>query len=84
MRRTPNINGSSEDALVEEQINIMNASTALLNIMSERRPHARDYQLADDPVFSYAQDRADFERMEKKVRAVRDYAEAVAMRLRSL
>ena len=48
MKLTPNLNGTSREALIEQRRDVAASIDTLLNAMTQGYPHPRDYQLAPD------------------------------------
>lgn len=60
MRLTPNLNGASREALVEQRRAIYDRIGELLKAVRDGMPHGRDYQLAKDPANALAKDREEW------------------------
>lgn len=74
-----NMNGSSRDALVEQQRNVRNAARALADALAEASPHGRDYQTAQPGEYQGA--RKEHEARLLAVRDIMDDATAIAVHI---
>ena len=61
MRLTPNLNGTSKEALVEQRVEIGGAIRELLRALGDGWPNGRDYQLAPDLHGALRADTAEWE-----------------------
>ena len=73
MRRKININGSSQESLVEDYQKALNALSDCLENMSTVMPHGRDYLMNEHPQNDYKSDRQEHLNNVVKIHEVRQY-----------
>lgn len=77
---TPNLNGTSREALVAQRLTVVHAFEDALKVMPESWPHPRDYQLASEPL-ACEKDAVEWavvnEMMQRFVKKLREEAEEI-------
>lgn len=76
---TVNLNGTSKDALIEQQKAIMAASENLIAVLRQASPHGRDYQISKPGDFEKA--RVEWTEMMMAAVRINDYALAIGMKI---
>jgi len=74
-----NMNGSSRDALVEQQLAVAQAARALADALAEASPHGRDYQTAQPGEYEGA--RKEHDARCQLVRDIMDDAQTIALHI---
>ena len=80
MRRKINLNGSSQDDLVNGYRDVATTITEAIEKLCAVTPHGRDYQINNDPN-DYEIDRKEHDEMVRKLQHIRTYAESCMIQI---
>lgn len=75
-----NINGTSAEELIAQQVAVINAADALLSALRQAMPHGRDYQTHKDPT-AYVLARGEAESRYYTAQKLKIEAENIAMHI---
>lgn len=81
MRRIININGTSEKALIEQQLEVRTRAMLLTESMRMASPHGRDYQL-NESIADYEYDRREWEALIRSVEDLNQYVYDTVIKLK--